>query len=123
KAPGAALQGPPHRAHAARPGFRARRFRGRVAQTTVLAAARRCGAYTKLSFARQGGETRLTAPYFDVDQPARPGNQPLSPAARRQSRAVVSLGRGGAFARSRERQADPPLDRLFRLSLVPRNGA
>ena len=44
-------------------------------------------------------------------------------AARRQSRRLVSLGRRRALGRARERQADPAVDRLLGVPLVPRDGA
>ena len=56
-------------------------------------------------------------------QPARRRDQPVPPAARAQSRRLVSLGRRGVRPRPRGGQADPPLDRLLGLSLVPRHGA
>ncbi len=54
---------------------------------------------------------------------ARPGDQPLPAPARRQPRRLVPLGRGGALPRPRRRPADPALDRLRRLPLVPCDGA
>ena len=58
-----------------------------------------------------------------MSQPPRPRDQPLPAAARRQPGRLVSLGRGGAGARQRGGPADPPLDRLLGLPLVPRDGA
>ena len=51
------------------------------------------------------------------------GDEPVPPAARRQPRGLVPVGRGGAIARPRRGQADPALDRVRRLPLVPRHGA
>src|SRR5439155_2677437 len=56
-------------------------------------------------------------------QSSRAGNQSLSPAARGESRRLARLGGGGARPRARRGQADPPLGRLLRLPLVPRDGA
>src|SRR6266849_233245 len=51
------------------------------------------------------------------------GNQPLPAAARAQSRRLARLGGGGARPSARRGQADPPLGRVLRLPLVPRDGA
>ena len=56
-------------------------------------------------------------------EPARGRDQPLPAPARRQPGRLVPVGRGGARARPRRGQADPALDRLRRLPLVPRDGA
>ena len=56
-------------------------------------------------------------------EPARGRDQPLPPPARRQPGALAALGREGARRRTRPGPADPALDRLRRLPLVPRDGA
>src|SRR6185312_5346213 len=55
-------------------------------------------------------------------QHARPRDQPLPSAAQGQSGSLAALGRGGVRSRQASRQADPSLDRLRRVSLVPRDG-
>src|SRR5512146_2974440 len=55
-------------------------------------------------------------------QHARPRDQPLPAAAQGQSGSLAALGRGGFRSREEGRQADPPLDRLRRLPLVPCDG-
>ena len=50
-------------------------------------------------------------------------DQPLPAPARRQPGRLVPVGRGGARPRARRGPADPALDRLRRLPLVPRDGA
>ena len=54
---------------------------------------------------------------------ARLRDLPLPAPARGEPGRLVSVGRGGARARSQRVQADPRLDRLLRLPLVPRDGA
>src|ERR1700730_12929317 len=54
---------------------------------------------------------------------AEPSGEPLSFAARQESRALADVGRGGASRSAGARQADPALDRLRRLPLVPCGGA
>src|SRR3546814_15413456 len=49
--------------------------------------------------------------------------QPLPASARRQPGALATLGRGGAGAGARTRPADPAVDRLFGVPLVPCDGA
>src|SRR5215217_3607671 len=56
-------------------------------------------------------------------EPPRERDEPVPPAARRESGRLASVARGGATAGARGGQADPALDRLCRLSLVPRDGA
>ena len=56
-------------------------------------------------------------------KPAAPRDLALSAAARRQPRALAPLGAGGAGRGASGKQADPALDRLRRLPLVPRHGA
>ena len=56
-------------------------------------------------------------------EPPRRRNEPVPDPARRQSRRLASLGRRGAGARAPRRQADPAVDRLLGMSLVPRDGA
>ena len=56
-------------------------------------------------------------------EPTRRRDQPVPAPARRQPRRLVPVGRRGAGARPRRGQADPALDRLRRLPLVPRDGA
>ena len=48
---------------------------------------------------------------------------PVPPPAQGQPGRLVPVGRGGARARARRGPADPALDRLLRLPLVPRDGA
>ena len=55
-------------------------------------------------------------------QPPSPRDQPVPAAARPQPRGLVSVGRGGAGAGARPRPADPAVDRLLRVPLVPRHG-
>ena len=56
-------------------------------------------------------------------QPPRRGDQPLSAPAQGQPGALAALGRGGAGRRQGAGQADPAVDRLCRLPLVPCDGA
>ena len=56
-------------------------------------------------------------------QPARPGNQPLPAPAQGQPGRLAALGTGGLGQAARGGQADPALDRLLGLPLVPRDGA
>ena len=58
-----------------------------------------------------------------MGQPAGRRDVPLPPPAQGQPRGLVSVGRGSACSRPRGGPADPPLDRLLRLPLVPRDGA
>ena len=56
-------------------------------------------------------------------EPPRRGDQPVPAPARRQPGRLVPLGRRGADPRAGGGPADPALDRLRRLPLVPRDGA
>ena len=58
-----------------------------------------------------------------VGEPPQPRDEPVPAAARREPGRLVPVGRGGARAGARARPADPALDRLLGLPLVPRDGA
>ena len=65
---------------------------------------------------------RVTAlPY--KGEPSRDRDEPVPPPARAEPGRLVPVGRRGARPRARGGQADPALDRLRRLPLVPRDGA
>ena len=56
-------------------------------------------------------------------EPPRAGDEPVPAPARGQSGRLVRVGRRGVRAGARRGQADPALDRLRRVPLVPRHGA
>src|SRR3954451_20209647 len=66
-----------------------------------------------------GGVTPL--PY--KREPSRERDEPVPPPARFESRRLVPVGRRGARSRAGGGPADPALDRLRRVPLVPRDGA
>ena len=57
------------------------------------------------------------------DEPTRGCDEPLPAAARRQPGRLAPVGRGSARARQTREQADPAVDRILGLPLVPRDGA
>ena len=61
--------------------------------------------------------------YGYAGEPPGAGDEPVPPPARRQPRRLVPVGRRGARPRARRGPADPALDRLRGLPLVPRDGA
>src|SRR5262249_56567196 len=65
----------------------------------------------------------LTRNYLRGDESARTGDLAVPAPTRRESGRLVRVGRGGARARPRRRQADPALDRLRPPPLGPPDGA
>src|SRR5215207_11402490 len=87
------------------------------------ALARACARVSRTTIsARASLRVRVSRTIHVFQSPGR-RDLALPPPARGEPGRLVSVGRGGARPRARGAEADPGLDRLRRLPLVPRDGA